>query len=313
MRILVVGAGATGGYFGGRLLEAGRDVTFLVRARRAAELKRTGLAIQSAFGNVTLPDPPTVSTETLSEPFDLILLSCKAYDLDGAMESFAPAVGPETLILPLLNGMRHLETLDARFGAPRVLGGMCLISSVLDSEGRIIHMNDTHVLAFGRRGVQDPQGVKETLSAIAAQLSGTRFESRLSDNILQAMWEKWIFIAAFAGITCLMRAAVGDIIAADAVSLATGMLQECAAIATRQGFPPREFSLERSRSLMTTPGSPLTASMLRDLERGGPIEADHIVGDLLRHGESSPLLRIAYAHLKAYEARRERERVRVKP
>jgi 2-dehydropantoate 2-reductase len=305
MRILIVGAGAIGGYFGGRLLESRRDVTFLVRPKRAAELKRTGLVIRSAFGDVTLADPPTVTAQTLRETFDLILLSCKAYDLDGAMDSFAPAVGPETAIIPLLNGLRHLDALDARFGAAHVLGGQCLISSVLDAEGRIVHMNDTHVLSFGRR---DATG---NLDAIAATLSGARFEARLSANILQAMWEKWIFIAAFAGITCLMRAAVGDIITAGASNLATGLLDECAAIATHAGFPPSEASLARSRGIIASPGSALTASMLRDIERGGPIEADHIVGDLLRHGESSPLLRIAYAHLKAYDARRKREIVAV--
>jgi 2-dehydropantoate 2-reductase len=300
MRILVVGAGATGGYFGGRLLEAGRDVTFLVRPKRAAELKRAGLAIRSSFGDVTLPDPPTVTADTLREPFDLVLLSCKAYDLASAMESFAPAVGPQTAILPLLNGMRHLDALDARFGSRHVLGGMCLISSVLDSEGRIVHMNDTHVLSFGPRNGLPPA----CMESIAPTLSGACFDARPTDNILQAMWEKWIFIAAFAGITCLMRASVGNIVAAGGADLAVSLLDECAAIASQNGFPPSGVSLERSRGLMTTPGSPLTASMLRDLERGAPIEADHIIGDLLRHTQSSPLLRIAYTHLKAYESRR---------
>src|SRR6266478_3717831 len=143
MRILVVGAGAIGGYFGARLLEAGRDVTFLVRPRRAAQLAR-GLSVLSRFGNIDLAAPPTLTADSLREPFDLILLSCKAYDLEGAMGSFAPAVGPQTTILPLLNGMRHLELLGTRFGAERVLGGQCLISTVLDPDGRVIHLNDTH-------------------------------------------------------------------------------------------------------------------------------------------------------------------------
>jgi 2-dehydropantoate 2-reductase len=118
MRVLVVGAGAIGGYFGGRLLEAGRDVTFLVRPRRAAELAQTGLVIRSKLGDMNLPAPPTVTSDTLRQAFDLVILSCKAYDLDDAMTSFAPAVGPETVILPLLNGMRHLDALEARFGLP---------------------------------------------------------------------------------------------------------------------------------------------------------------------------------------------------
>src|ERR1700730_494583 len=136
MRILVVGAGGIGGYFGGRLLEAGRDVTLLVRPRRAAELARTGLSIRSPLGDVHVPAPPTVSAERLAGAFDLVLLSCKAYDLEGAMDSVAPAVGADTAILPLLNGMRHLDLLEARFGAGKVLGGQCLISTVLDVDGR---------------------------------------------------------------------------------------------------------------------------------------------------------------------------------
>jgi len=122
MRVLVVGAGAIGGYFGGRLLEAGRDVTFLVRPRRAAELARAGLVIESPNGDVTLPNPPTVQANALAEKFDVVLLSCKAFDLEDAMKSVAPAVGPQTSIIPLLNGMRHLDALEARFGANQVLG-----------------------------------------------------------------------------------------------------------------------------------------------------------------------------------------------
>ena len=301
MRILVVGAGSIGGYFGGRLLEAGRDVTFLVRSRRASELARIGLAIRSPVGDVNLPAPPTVAAERLSEPFDLVLLSCKAYDLTGAIKAFAPAVGPETAILPLLNGMRHLDLLEARFGAERVLGGQCLISAALDPEGRILHLNETHILSFGER-----DGARSRRAeAIAAELSGARFEARLSQAILREMWEKWVFIATGAGVTCLLRASIGDIVAAGAADLATALLDECAAIAARQGFAPSEAAMQRSRAMFTAPGSALTASMLRDIERGAPIEAEHVVGDLLRRGgketEASSLLRTAY------EARRARE------
>jgi 2-dehydropantoate 2-reductase len=307
MRVLVVGAGSIGGYFGGRLLEAGRDVTFLVRSRRASELARTGLAIRSPVGDVNLPAPPTMAAEGLSEPFDLVLLSCKAYDLAGAINAFAPAVGPDTAILPLLNGMRHLDLLEARFGAERVLGGQCLISAALDGEGRILHLNETHMLSFGER-----DGARSwRVEAIAAELSGARFEARLSQRILPEMWEKWVFIATGASVTCLLRASIGDIVAAGAADLATSLLDECAAIAARQGFAPSEAAMQRSRAMFTAPGSALTASMLRDIERGAPIEAEHVVGDLLRRGgketEASSLLRTAYLHLKAYEARRVRE------
>ncbi len=307
MRILVVGAGATGGYFGGRLLEAKQDVTFLVRPRRAAELASSGLRIQSSFGDVSFPQPATVLAENLHATFDLILLSCKAYDLEGAIESFAPAVGPGTLILPVLNGIRHLDLLDRRFGSSHVLGGLCAISAALEPGGRILHLNDLHLLAFGERDGSRSARVE----AIASSFSGARFVSRLSTVILPEMWEKWVFIAACAGITCLLRANVGDIVAAGAADFPSQLLNECDAIASSEGFPTRPTSLEKNRTILTQPASTLAASMFRDIERRAPVEADHVIGDLLRRGESrqiaSPLLRVAYAHLKTYETRRARE------
>ena len=307
MRILVVGAGAIGGYFGGRLRQAGRDATFLVRPRRAAQLATAGLIIKSPLGDVNLPAPATVTAESLRERFDLILLSCKAYDLAAAADSFAPAVGANTAILPLLNGMAHIDVLSKRFGAGAVLGGQCVISVTLDADGRVLHLNDTHLLSFGElNGAKSPRAV-----AIAAAMAGARFESRLSTAILQEMWEKWVLIATMAGITCLMRAAVGDIVAAGGGDLALALLDECAAIAAAYGFAPRQDIALRNRAMLTAPGSIFAASMLRDIERGASIEGDHIVGDLVRRGEAKgidlPLLRIAYAHLKSYEARRKRE------
>jgi len=305
MRILVVGAGAIGGYFGGRLLEAGRDVTFLVRPRRAAALAATGLAIRSPLGDVDYPAPPTVTADALRPGFDLVLLSCKAYDLDGALADLAPAVGPETAILPLLNGMRHLDRLDARFGPARVLGGQCVVSTTLDPEGRILHLNTLHALTFGERD----GSLSARSQAIAAAFAGAKFESRLSETILQDMWDKWVFIATGAGITCLMRATIGDIVAAKAADLAVSLLDEAADIAAQAGFPLSDAARQRGKAVFTAAGSPMTASMLRDIENGGPTEADHVLGDLLRRAapaNPTGLLRIAHAHLSAYEARRAR-------
>ncbi|MBX9583177.1 MAG: ketopantoate reductase family protein, partial [Gemmataceae bacterium] len=203
MRFLVVGAGAMGGYFGGRLLEAGRDVTFLVRPARAEKLAAAGLVITSPAGDAHLPATPTVLAADLREPFDVVLLSCKAYDLDGAMDSFAPAVGPGTAVVPLLNGLRHLDALDARFGPDRVLGGSCFISAKLDPAGRVVHLSDVHRLVFGER----PGGRSPRVDAIARGMAGAKFEAAASDDVAQEMWEKWVFLAALAGMTCLTRAA----------------------------------------------------------------------------------------------------------
>jgi 2-dehydropantoate 2-reductase len=304
MRILVVGAGAIGGYFGGRLLQAGRDVTFLVRPRRAGLLTKHGLKIRSRFGDFH-GRAPLVSSQDLSEPFDLILLSCKAYDLEGAIESFTKAVGPKTAILPLLNGMRHLDVLADRFGAERVLGGLAAISATLDADGGVAHFSDFHALTFGELDGSRSQRIE----TIASALMGAGFDARLSEEIRQELWEKWVFIAAAAGITCLMRAAIGEIVAAGASDLVTTLLSECAAVAAAQGYPPRHAPLDQARTILTAAGSSLKASMLRDIEGGGPVEGEHILGDLLRRAakpDDHSLLRVAYAHVKAYEAGRTR-------
>ncbi len=306
MRILIVGAGAIGGYFGGRLLEAGRDVTFLVRPRRAAELAASGLTIHSATGDYRHLRPPTVAADGLSKRFDVVLLSCKAYDLEDAIRSVAPAVGPETVILPLLNGMRHLDLLEQRFGQGTVLGGQCVISAALGEGGHIEHLNDAHFISFGERDGARSQRV----TAIEEAFAGTRFESRLSTAILHEMWEKWVLISTLAGITCLMRTNIGDIVATGGADLAIALLDECDEIAREHGFALRAAPRRRNVALLTTPGSAFAASMLRDIERGGPTEADHVLADLLRRGsrpERSPsLLRVAYLHVAAYEARRAR-------
>ena len=305
MRILVVGAGAVGGYFGGRLLQAGRDVTFLVRPRRAVELAKHGLIIRSPVGDFHRSLPPTVLQEDLAQPFDLVVLSCKAFDLEGAITSFARAVGPATAILPLLNGMRHIDRLAGRFGPERVLGGQCAISVTLGPDGAVVHLNDWHALSFGELdGSRSPR-----IEAIASQILDAGFDARLADNIRQEMWEKWVFIATAAGITCLMRASVGEYVAAGAADLAHKLLNECASIAAAQGFPLRELALERGRTALTASGSPLKASMLRDIESGKPVEGDQILGDLLRRStnpDAFSLLRIAAFHVKAYEAGRMR-------
>jgi 2-dehydropantoate 2-reductase len=196
MRILIIGAGATGGYFGGRLLESGQDVTFLVRAGRAAQLSKHGLVIRSSMGDAVLPAPVTVQAGDVGGPYDLILLSCKAYHLPQVMEDMAPAVGPHTAILPVLNGMRHLDLLDACFGAERVLGGQCVIAATLDAEGVVRHLNQSHGLTFGERNGSRSDRVER----IAKAMSQARFDSRLSTTILQDMWDKWVFLASLAGI-----------------------------------------------------------------------------------------------------------------
>lgn len=310
MRILVVGAGATGGYFGARLLEAGRDVTFLVRPARAEKLAAQGLSVRSPVGDLHIDAPKTVTADGLAGagPFDLVLLSAKAYDLDTVVADVAPAVGVGTAVLPILNGLRHLDVLDRAFGAERVLGGSCGIVATLTRDGEIRQMTELHTLTYGERDGSR----SERVARIEAQMDGVRFQARASDKILLEMWEKWVFLATLAGATTLMRAAVGDIVAAPGgPAFIEALHDECQAVAVANGYGAREKVFAGARKMLTADGSAMTASMLRDIEGNARIEADHIVGDLIERGRANdvatPVLERVLTHLKAYEHRRARE------
>ncbi len=303
MRILVAGAGAIGGYFGGRLAEAGRDVTFLVRPGRAAQLRADGLRITSPHGDLTLA-PQLVTAPEIVAPYDLVLLTVKALALDQVLADIVPAIGPGTMILPLLNGMRHLDAIGERFGAAGLLGGVCYVATMLDPAGRIVQLTDMQKLTYGELD----GAASDRIAALDATLGGAGFAAAASPAILQAMWEKWVMLAALGAITCLLRGTVGEIAAAPGgADLARQMLDECAAIAAAAGFPPEAAFRVRTEAMLTAAGSGLASSMYRDLSQGLPVEAEHILGGLLVRargfGVAAPLLATAFAHLMVYQSR----------
>lgn len=302
MKILILGAGATGGYFGGRLAEAGADVTFLVRERRARQLAADGLVIESAFGNART-QVKTVLADQPTPPHDVVILSCKAYDLDSSIAAIRPAVGDTSLVLPLLNGIKHLDTLDAAFGKERVLGGSCHLSVTLDANGVIRHLNQLHLLTFGPRVPFQLPRCQEILEIFAP----ANFEPKLRQDMMQAMWDKWVLLASLAGLTCLLRASVGEIAATpDGRGLMLALIEECRAVARANGHEPSAEHMASIGSLLTEPGSKVVASMLRDMQKDARIEADLIIGDMLRRGRAAglqtPILTIAATNLLCYEA-----------
>lgn len=309
MKILVLGAGGIGGYFGGRLAQAGCDVTFLVRPRRREQIAADGLRIESPLGHVTVA-AKTVLAEGVGPGYDLVLFTCKAYDLESAMEAVAPAMQRDCTLLPLLNGMAHYERLDERFGRANVLGGTCHINATLRRDGVVVHGDPLQRITFGERD----GGASARSQAIAAELAKTGIDWKLSDDIEQDLWEKLVFLCALAATTCLFRANVREIVAApggrEAMERAFAANVE---IAAREGRAPRAASIEAGRKRLTDPAGTWSASMLRDLEAGGRVEADHIVGWMLerarRHGVDDAILSMAFTHLKAYEARRDAGRV----
>ena len=305
MKLLVLGAGAVGGYFGARLQQAGSDVTFLVRPQRQKSLAEHGLVLKSPKGDATLTIA-TVRADTARPDYDLVLLTCKAYDLDDAIAAIAPAVGPQTAIVPMLNGMRHLDVLDDRFGRERVLGGVARISSTLGPGGEIVHNAPFAGLFAGEREAGHPP--RSALAALDRAVKAAGVDGGNRAGILQDMWDKWIMLCSLAAMTCAMRAPVGAILAADdGEALMRETVAECHAVAVAEGHDPGPEGLKAILDYLTVRGSKFAASMLYDLEKGGRVEASHVVGDMLsrarRAGLPCPNLRFAYAHLQAYEAR----------
>jgi 2-dehydropantoate 2-reductase len=291
MRILVLGAGAVGGYFGGRLAEAGRDVTFLLRPARAALIAERGLAIASPLGDVRMP-VKGITADRLDGGYDLILLTAKHYDLDQAIAAIRPAVGPQTAILPLLNGLVHLDRLDAAFGAEHVLGGVAYVGAALQPDGGIRHHNQLSAITFGDR----PGGISARSKAIAAEFDGSKVSAPGSDNV--------------AGMNCLMRGTIGEIAATDdGEALMRALFAENTAVAEAAGYSPRPAYRAQIAAMLSERGSLNNASMHHDLAHGSRTEAEWIVGDMRRRaaalGQAAPLLSAAWSHLQVYENRRQ--------
>jgi 2-dehydropantoate 2-reductase len=303
MRMLVVGAGSTGGFFGGRLAQAGRDVTFLVRPRRAAQLRERGLEIASPHGDAVVR-PQLIAADEIRGTFDVVLLTVKAFTLDAAIEDMAPAVGSGTMIIPVLNGMHHLDVLAARFGRAAVLGGAAKVAATLDADGRIVQLAPFQDLAYGELDGQRSARVLE----LDRFMQGAGFDARLSPQIMQEMWDKWALLATLGGVTCLMRGNVGEIGAAPGgAEFLLRFLGEVVAVIDAVGLPVSEATVAQAKAVLAVPRSPLTSSMYRDLEQHAPIEAEQIIGDLLARGRAAglatPLLAAAHTHLGVYQKR----------
>lgn len=305
MRILVLGAGATGGYFGGRMAAAGSDLTFLVREKRAAQL-RNGLRIESPHGDATVP-VMTITAGSTADPFDVIILSCKSYGLAGALESIAAHVRPGLPILPLLNGFAHVETIERRFPEAVVWGGTAGIIATLAEDGTVRQMHPNQFISAGPRGERtDGSGLLEPL---VSEMCRAGIVATLSDDIEREMWDKWCFLATLAAATCLLRAPIGEILATDhGEAFIRSLYDECNQTAAAEGLPPGPPPVVDYPGMLFDRNGNYTASMLRDMESGGPTEAQHVIGDLIRraeaHGIGTPNLGVAYGRLQIYEARR---------
>jgi 2-dehydropantoate 2-reductase len=301
--MLVVGAGSIGGLFGGRLAHAGRDVTFLVRPSRAEQLRRNGLQIVSPLGDATV-QPRLLASKDIHDAFDVVFLSVKAYSLDSAISDFFPAVSARTMILPVLNGMKHMDTLAARFGVRPLIGGVCKAATMLDVQGRIVQLTKLQDLAYG-----EMDGSRsERITSLHEFMQGAAFDARLSQTIELEMWQKWTVLATLGGVTCLMRGNTGEIEAASGgPEFLTNFLNEVVSVVEASGFSLGKAFLDTTAQALLSPGAPTTSSLYRDLQEGNRVEADQILGDLLRRGAKAglrtPLISAAYTHLCVYQNR----------
>jgi 2-dehydropantoate 2-reductase len=297
-KLLFLGAGGVGGYIGARLIEAGVDVSFLVRPARASLLAAQGLRIASPHGDLNLK-AQCVTRDTVTPEYDLVLLAPKAYDLADALDAITPAMGPQTFVLPLLNGLAHIDLLDARFGADRVIGGVAHIVATLAADGSIQHLNPIHLLTAGGRNAATQQAAADFITLCGP----AKFDATLSTDILSALWDKWAFLATLAAVTTLTQGAIGQVMdTTHGESLLRRIYAEGLAVAQRSGAIISEAAQTRALGRLTQRGSSLTASMLRDLQAGLRTEHDHVLGDLVRraqqHAVDTPLLAMAHCHLQ---------------
>lgn len=301
MKILIVGAGAIGGYFGGRLLETGQDVTFLVRQRRKKQLEETGLTIKSVNGDYQLT-PTLITADQQSEPFDVVIVSTKSYHLEGAINDIRPFIGGETMVLPLLNGISHVDELIEAFGEDRVIGGLCFIETTLDEKGAIIQASPSNQLVYGERSGEETARILKLQNVF----NGTKADFVLSSNINQDMWHKYLFITAMSGITAAMESPIGPIRELDTGQRTiAALLEELAAVMRRVDAPISATIVQDQLAKINSMEAGMKSSMQRDMEKSQPIEVEHLQGFLLQKANELdvpvPILATIYTRLKVYE------------
>ena len=303
MRILILGAGGVGGYFGAHLLRSGADVTFLVRERRKALIDANGWQIETPRGAFSVR-PKLVCANEVKPEYDLIILAPKSYDLDDALRSLDSASG-HGVVLPFLNGLDHLDALDQRFGRAAVMGGVAHIAATITESGAIRQLNDIHSLTVGPRHPDQAEQARAFVDLCQA----AEFDGIYAEDIEQVLWDKWVFLATLAGMTTVCRGSVGEIVATPhGEALTRQMYDACCEVARLSGYPNGAAARERALTLLTTQGSAFTASMLRDLQAGQATEHEHVLGAMSRRGMAlglpMDLLRLAHTHLAVQAGRR---------
>ena len=300
MKIAVMGAGGVGGYYGAVLARSGESVTFIARGAHLQAMKTNGLKVESqAQGTFALPGCKATDQPAEIGPVDLILFATKAYDLESAAASLKPCLGPNTVILPLLNGVDIADRIAAVVGRPYVLGGMCQISAAIKEPGVIRVVGPLNKIVFGELGGASSPRAEAVLKAM--QKAGINAE--LSPQVLVDIWNKFLFIAALGGVCTLTATVLGPVRAdPDTRALLVGVMEEVHALAKKQGIPLKPSIVQDTLANIDKLPEGTRPSMLHSLETGGKLEVDALNGTAARLGKQlgvhTPINHFIYAALK---------------
>ena len=303
MRFVIIGAGAVGGYLGGRLLQSGHGVTFLVRPARKAELEGRGLRIRSPLGDADLK----VTAVTDAGPLpgcDVTLVAVKNFDLDSVLGSIGRLGKGGAKVVSVLNGVEHLDKISAVVGRAAIVGGPLHMEATLGERGEIVHKSVVPSIALGSL-----VGPAETARPVADALSSPGLKAELTADLLADFWKKSLFITAFSGMTALARRPIGDVMGdAYAASAVEEMVAEMIEIAHEVEPGTRGITEEAVMNRIRNMPPTMTSSMHHDLEKGLPLEVESIQGYMVRRGREkglrSPALEACYAALRLLGPRR---------
>ena len=301
MRIAVMGAGGVGGYFGARLAQAGHDVAFVARGRHLAAMRERGLAVRSALGDVHLPRPAATDDPAALAPVDIVLFAVKLWDTESAAAAMRPLVAHGGVVVPFQNGVGSVERIGAIVGAERVLGGVAQIAATIAEPGVIGHTGTMARLRFG--AVLPSQ--QPAAEALLAACNGAGIDAELVADIRRALWEKFVFLAAFSGLTSVARQPIGVLRAdPDLRAALEAAMREAWTVGRAQGIALADDFI--AQLMKFTDGLPaeMKSSMLNDLVAGNRLEAPWLCGAVARMAAAAvvaaPVNSTLYATLKPY-------------
>lgn len=301
MNIVVIGAGAVGGYFGGKLAESGVPVEFLVREKRKQQLEARGLRVQSVHGDFTIQPQCVLSADQIENP-DLVIIAVKNYQLDGAMKDLETLVQRGAKILPLMNGVQHFDRLVSDFGSDKILGGLCYVESTLNEIGDIVQKSMMQDIVFGSLS---PATDVFFLQEVESIFKTSGVNVKMTSEILTEIWTKYIFLVTLSGITTVTRNPIG-LALSDPVTFAflMDMVEELTNLArTLEIKLPENFSNQMVNKIKKS-NPEMTSSMHRDLQKGLPLELESLQGAILKIADDqkvpTPCTRAVFALLHPF-------------